>query len=287
MPYVDYSDGKYSKELWVLDLPTMWYYGEGAISDETNSYRFNTLGYRDDEFSKVDMLISGCSVTFGEGIPEQWRWGDVLADKLGIKSKANIGHRGGSIYSTILYSMAYIKKYGKPKYIFCMFPDLSRYNIPIVDTIASSYASPSEVKTHGTIVNIPIKNLYDSFETPKYMKIPYNLSDIFPVDVGVYQGTMQIQMFSMYCKAEGIKFLWSTWDKHFNSAIHPFKNEYPEYVDYINDYVPEKTDCHQDLLDTYGLNFYRGLDNLDKEIGYHQGIHDHVHMAESFYKALN
>jgi hypothetical protein len=286
MPYVDYSEGKYSKELWTLHVPTMWYYGEGATSDTTNSYRFNSLGYRDDEFSEVDFLFSGCSVTFGEGIPEDRIWGNVLADKLKTKSKANLGHRGGSVYSIIMYSMAYIKKYGKPKQIFCLFPDLSRVSIPLSYGIVSEYSPPFDDNGHGSIVNIPIRNMHDSFETPKYMKLPYNLSRIFPIDVAIYQAAMQIHMFSMYCREAGIKFVWSTWDKDFSGAIKKFKEEFPEYIDYLDNYDQGETSCHEDLLDTYGMNFHRGLDNMGQEAGYHQGIHEHAHIAEAFYNSI-
>jgi hypothetical protein len=286
MPYVDYFEGKHSKELWTLQVPIMWYYGEGAVSDQINSYRFNALGYRDDEFSEVDLLIAGCSVTFGEGIPEDRIWGNVLAEKMNITRKANIGHRGGSVYSILMYSMAYIKKYGKPKYVFCLFPDLSRLNIPLSLGIAADYSEPFKDPNKGSIVNIPIKNLTDKSEAPKYMKSPYNLSKIIPVDVAIHQAMMQINVFSMYCAEAGIKFMWSTWDESFNDLIKEFKSEFPEYIDYLNDYSVKDNTCHSELLDKYGLNFYRGLDNLDNKVPHHQGIHEHTHIAEAFYNSL-
>lgn len=284
MPYVDYFDGKYSAELWTLQLPEMLYYGEGAVPDKVNSYRFNSLGFRDDEFSRVDLLIAGCSVTMGEGVPEDRIWGNVAADMLGIESKANIGHRGGSVYSIIAYSMAYIKTYGKPKYVFCLFPDLSRLNVPLSRGITADFTEPFTVPNRGSIVNIPIKNMTDTSEAPKYMKVPYNLSQILPIDVAIHQAMMQIQMFSMYCEAAGIKFLWSTWDASFNESIQKFKSNFPEYIDYLSSYQKESDSCHPELLDKYGINFHRGLDNLDKNIHYHQGIHEHAHVADVFYE---
>jgi len=286
MPYVDYFDGKYSAELWTLQLPEMLYYGEGAVPDKVNSYRFNSLGFRDDEFSRVDLLIAGCSVTMGEGVPEDRIWGNVAADMLGIKSKANIGHRGGSVYSIIMYSMAYIKTYGKPKYIFCLFPDLSRLNIPLTKGITADFNQPNEGEGVGSIMNIPIKNMTDTSAAPKYMKSPYNLSQILPVDVSIYQAMMQISMFSMYCSSANIKFIWSTWDQSFNDSVKRYIKNFPEYVDYLENYFGivsnKNSKCHLDLLKKYETNFYRGLDNLDKDSHYHQGIHEHAHIAETF-----
>lgn len=46
------------------------------------SYKFNQYGYRCDEFStkgKTNILILGCSIAFGVGIPKSFRFGEVFS----------------------------------------------------------------------------------------------------------------------------------------------------------------------------------------------------------------
>lgn len=166
-------------------------------------YKINSDGFRSNHFKNIDgnpsILFGGCSWTFGEGLPEDYTWTKLLTDKIekevGIKlDYFNTGYMGSSIDLIIKNTMGFIRKYGKPTYIFLLFPDLARKTI--FDENNSQYikAFPnihwlSENKKHAqrvyTIEHKRENNIYDNFN------FIYLLED--------------------YVKLSGIKLLWSTW----------------------------------------------------------------------------
>lgn len=94
------------------------------------SYIFNNEVFRCDDldknFAKDNFLFSGCSVTFGMGIPYEKTWPYQLNKMLGGDKLFNIGLPAGSFKSIIFDVFAYLRKYGKPKGIFILFPPLLR-----------------------------------------------------------------------------------------------------------------------------------------------------------------
>lgn len=60
-------------------------------------YLYNEYSFRGGGFSgKSELLVAGCSMTFGIGVPEQDTWGARLAKFLNIDDFANIGLAGAS-----------------------------------------------------------------------------------------------------------------------------------------------------------------------------------------------
>jgi len=50
--------------------------------DEHNTYDINSLGLRGKLDMDADVLASGCSITFGIGVPEDGRWTNILSKKI-------------------------------------------------------------------------------------------------------------------------------------------------------------------------------------------------------------
>lgn len=256
-------------------------------------YDLNSYGYRSAEFIKSPkMIAAGCSMTYGEGVPEEARWGNFLAEKLDAsKNYVNLGIRGASVGQIVLNIFAYIEKYGKPEYLFCVFPNLERIEFVFhKDLIVDKYGTqPKDFSELKSDYQRSYTHLHDSNQTPpKYMKSPVYMQDVIPTEYATYLASGYIQMLTTYCRDAGITFKWSTWNERFCESARTYG--YPAYVDSwdilkINPYKDKnqfaEVNCHLDLLDKYNKNFYIGLDE-----SIHWGVHPHVHMAEEFFRSL-
>lgn len=97
-------------------------------------YRSNSSGFRADEFSSehdgLHILFSGCSITFGDGMFEEYMWARLTYDKIASETKVsgfyNIAFNGANHSDIILQTFKYIDRYGNPDVIFINFPDLKR-----------------------------------------------------------------------------------------------------------------------------------------------------------------
>lgn len=107
------------------------------INENVNDfYKTNSYGYRCDSFTKdhdgTHILFAGCSVTFGEALPENFLWAKKLYNKISETTNTsgyfNIGRPGSSMTDIISLIKAYQDKYGTPDYIFVLFPDPDRDN---------------------------------------------------------------------------------------------------------------------------------------------------------------
>lgn len=145
----------------------------------------------------------------------------------------------------------------------------------------------------------------------EYSKKPHDMLDVLPADVAVYNSIQSILMLDQYCRSHNITFAWSTWDVNSFGFLSKMKTMYPKnYSNYVELdlewWIPnpdssvsgelfvgeqagamrgktrEAVNCHQDLLDKYGVNFYRGLDDAHGIEYTHPGIHQHSHIADKF-----
>ena len=223
-------------------------------------------------------------MTFGEGVPEEATWGRLLASSLQVEgSYANLGIRGASIGQIVLNTFAYIKKFGNPKYLFCLFPDFKRMEFVFhKDLIVDEYGARKIEDFYGEDINISRSHLHTkNFIPPKYMKSPVCLQDVMPLEHAIFQSMGYIDMLTTYCNATGVKFLWSTWDYEFSDECA--NREYPNYVDVVLEHrvsnIHNMVDvtCHKELLQKYRKNFYQGLDEAP-----HWGVHQHAHLADLF-----
>ena len=89
------------------------------------NYKFNSYGFRSDEFTNTDNLVSlGCSFTLGTGIPYESTWSYIISKKLNL---ANFNLAIDSTSADCCFRMAYnwIQQL-KPKIVLYQSPDPSR-----------------------------------------------------------------------------------------------------------------------------------------------------------------
>lgn len=95
----------------------------GAIT-----YKFNSYGFRCDEFSQGPYLLAlGCSYTIGIGLPVESTWPEVLAKKLGLKC-ANLAWGGYSADSCYRLAEYWIPEL-RPDYVCILVPPRNRLEL--------------------------------------------------------------------------------------------------------------------------------------------------------------
>lgn len=263
--------------------------------DPIQEYKINSSGYRGPEFeSNIDLLVAGCSFTYGMGVPEDATWGANLA-KLMNMSYNNLSMNGASVQWIVGQLFAYFGQYGNPKVLVCLFPNFTRSLFCSDSEILTDHEghvedSTKDIDSKKSLFNvdlsvIPAKNL-----RPKYSKAPHRLEDVSNVDTAVQISMQNIRMLEQYCRSNGIVFYWGSWNQPTCSIIeyqglaeeYNFSHYVPtEYTLWDGDDIPN---CHQELSDIYGPAFYAGTDDL---LGMpHFGVHRHIHFAECFMKAI-
>jgi hypothetical protein len=208
---------------------TLYNIGLKESSDARIEYLINKDGFRSKSFdsfdkNKTNILFAGCSWTFGEALPEEHIWPRILSDKIGNALDQdvefyNLGVMGGSIELSIKNLLGFIKRYGKPDYIFAVMPNYARsiaYNEKtnkFMNVVISSDAAQDQLS---------LKEYRDTF-------IRYTMG--FSEKEKMLHSSILLSTFEEFCESSGIKFLWSTYapkitdqgDKESNNE-YTFKN---------------------------------------------------------------
>ncbi len=271
------------------------------------TYRFNENGYRSDTFKQgTDMLVTGCSFTFGSGIPDEFRWGDILSKNLRL-SYSNLAVPGSSVIRQVRDLFAYFKEYGHPKYIFAVFPVFNRMEIISNPKYFKPGAWERSIEKMKKNEYINYKDLYRQTSNinmiprkQKFLTQPLIAEDVIPSEIPQFYSSVHIQMLQQYCDLAGIKFAWSTWHHPQNKVLHEVNKLYPNTFVNMVDTNPhgwsynKKTKeydyrennqlikCHEYYKDISKDMFHMAR---DVEFGIewaHWGTHRHLHVAEAF-----
>jgi len=275
-------------------------------------YSINYMGYRSDKFDETrDIVFSGCSNTWGEGVVFDGIWGNILSKSLDKKSY-NLGLRAKSTQFIVKNTIAFCKEFGNPKVIFCLFPEFTRIQMKShADFMVGKRTPYKKVGRHEYSV-IPYRE--NPEKDIKYSKAPHIAEDIIPSEFLFSVNLDYIHMLELYCELNNIKLFWGTWERWQDEYLHKnidstdFKNYvYLEqdkwnnsplngYLDrfYGDDNTQMKhIECHDEYKETYGMNFDFPMDanpksgsSGEKLVLGHMAVHRHLHVAEKFEKAF-
>lgn len=84
------------------------------------TYKFNSNGFRSDEFVNNNFLFFGCSFTLGEGVSVNDRWTKIVSEKLEMIEN-NLGVNGGSGDTCFRLINYWVPKL-TPKHVFILYP---------------------------------------------------------------------------------------------------------------------------------------------------------------------
>jgi|688.fasta_scaffold247237_3 hypothetical protein len=190
------------------------------INDPLISYTINNYRYRSDDISKdyseSNFLYSGCSNTFGLGLPLESIWAHQLNSFLGKEKFINLGINGGS-YKTVVYDVFnYIRNFGKPKGVFLLLPNLER--------------QITFVKSEEDKVSIQLK---------MHKKTNLEISKIITEEANLFEFYNTIKMLEDYLFELKIPLIWATWDTDLDKKIRLTQN-FRNYISTNNFEVYEK-----------------------------------------------
>jgi hypothetical protein len=242
-------------------------------------YRINTNGFRTHNFKentdeKKIVLASGCSFTFGLGLPEKYSWPKILEDRLNENSNEylvyNLGWPGSGYFLTIKNIFSFIKKYGNPHSIFISFPNLNR----------DVYYSKIEKKFKAQVVNISY--VFKGNADMKDFVINYDEGG------NLIKTVSYMNALEMFCNTNNIKLYWTTWcpveadlmqDINFDNY---FRSEKTLWNRLTNKKEAKNNKDYKDSLPDKFLKFWEIAG--DKS---HPGISWSYEQADMFFKLYN
>lgn len=251
-------------------------------------YNHNSDGFRSPEFDKLNnekkVLFLGCSHTYGVGLPEEYRFSNILSEKINYKF-ANISSPGDSVMSQVRKAFWYFRNYGNPKTIICIFP-IFRMESPLVwyKNEKSTYVSHDPINKPNYMIE---NHYFEHNRFKKYAKAPYDLEDVLSQEASIFYSYLYIDILDQYCSSNNINLVWSIWQNQqlFDEIT---KSEYiPSHKNKITltstQIDMHHMSCHSELKSDI---FFDAA--ADRKSGYepHWGIHKNIHIAEEIYKHI-
>jgi hypothetical protein len=275
--------------------------------DEVNTYKINSIGCRGEIDEDSDILASGCSITFGLGVPELGTWPNLLSKKIN-RSVTNLGGPGASVESICFNIIQYCLNTKMPKEIFCLMPDFFRSMIVVdkefykskvnrglmgtLDPLGYVFCNPKVIKDG--------KSFFMEVEDKKYVE-----DSISPHQL-IMNSIRYIYMLEAFCSSNNIKLYWSVWDppssyileelvKNKDFKLKNFSSFYPPDSDYngpgsmISWYCKPENHEHElkDHASWSNGSDYAFIDGKKTFKNSHPGIHTQEHFADFFYNIYN
>jgi len=249
----------------------------------------NSHGFRGKNFKRdTELLVAGCSQTYGYALTEESMWGVMLAKENNI-SYSNLSVPGASAMHIVFDIFKYFEEFGHPKIIVALFPDFYRIKTFLDSKILNQ-------RSKQPMRNIENNTFVDTYGNHgqvflKYLKLPTSPDNIYSQEFTYMINSMFITLLENYCNKNNINFIWA---KTFNGEKYDqdedsflsFKNyysldlskeitqngknnfsEYPEYT------------CHKNNEEN-DPNWTVAADNA------HFGTHANIHIKDFFQKIL-
>lgn len=270
--------------------------------DEQNTYEINRFGFRGEIDGNSDILASGCSITFGIGLPESGRWTNFLSNSLD-KTVMNLGSPGASVESICQNLVQYSLNTKMPKEIFCLFPDFFRRMVVVDKDFYKTKQGSQSTVDHTFLLQTFCNPTLVFHNGSVFMKIKdkkYIEDSISPHQL-ILNSVNAIYMLEAFCLTNNIKLHWTTWDIKTNALmkellkINNFKLK--NFVSLYGDNPKEnlnltiKENCDSDhnseFKDSMCWNSGSDYSVIDYKKVYdraHPGIHFQHHVADFFYK---
>lgn len=188
----------------------------GIEPDEKITYKLNKHGLRSDNYKKkhngLHILFAGDSSVEGGSNSIDNIWTTILYNKIKESEKVSgyysIGLSGLGIQTIVQQILIYIEEYGKPDYIFAMYPDFFRYfkwdktaerwKFAISAETLDGHVLKRSDDTHSLIW----QKLFNTEEVSEDEERSILINHI-----------LLLRIFESFCNIMNIKYIWSTWDQ--------------------------------------------------------------------------
>ena len=269
--------------------------------DKDNTYEINRFGFRGEIYDNSETIASGCSMTFGTGLPEEGRWSNLLGNRVN-RGIINLGNPGASVAPICNTIIQYCLNNKMPKEIFCLMPDFFRSMVVVDREFYKSKIDKGDAGKEDVLellfCNPNIKRdgylLFMEVEDKKYIE------DLTSPHQLILDSINSIYILEAFCLSNNIKLYWTTWDipsslvmeelckmknfklKNFKSFFQPDtkKNEDPFTQNACN--LHHESEFKDSLWWTMGSDYsvinYKKVYNRK-----HPGVHFQTHVSDFFY----
>jgi hypothetical protein len=270
--------------------------------DPYNKYEINSLGLRGKVDENAEILVSGCSVTFGIGVPESARWTDLLSKKTN-KSVMNIGNPGASVQTICNDIIRYCMNNKMPKEIFCLMPDFFRSMVVVDKEFYKSKVDRNLGQINGLQLMFCGPKVISYDEETAFMvemKDQKYIEDSISPHQLIFNSINSLYILESFCLSNNIKLHWTTLHttsflimkklmkvknfklKNYSPLLLKDKPESPNL--YIKDICNSDHDSEfKDSPCWHEGSDYVVVDYKRKPYSAHPGIHFHHHVADFFY----
>lgn len=242
-------------------------YSQCAEFDKNNgdfNYTVNKDGFRSKNFTKLNqetanILVAGCSVTFGFGLPEDKVWPNILKNLISFNSDKkikldNIGVCGIDSIQEIYNIFIYIEKYGRPDYIFVNLPPI--YRRPDIENVRARVSTRQDLNVLHT------KEEVESYLTANWKDHGINF----------FQNIIAIRQLEMHCKQLDIPLYWMSWDVGTQEYYKTFN-----FSNMVTFNIPHKNVDNLCITESDKKYWFTARD------GMHVGYQNHLIYADAFY----
>ena len=233
--------------------------------DSRVTYKLNNFAHRSEDFFTLDqnknnILFTGCSSTFGIGLPEKYIWSKILYNNLPLNNKGpfqSIGIPGAGAERLISNIFKYCREFGNPKYIFIAFQDYTR------EMIYEENENGGKFKDH----------IHLNYRTSKMdVTSNYDISLIF-------QFQNLYRMLETYCKSHNIILLSTSWDSITKTIMSElFTKSFTQNSIHFHEYVKN---FNIDSIIKSDMDFLSAARD-----GHHPGIVSQNFISDSFLLGL-
>jgi hypothetical protein len=294
----DYCDWLETKKLSFWHVPDDEIRYDNNIIDNANSqhitydkfdiiYSFSNLGFRIDtsgpltikeatNYNKI--LVGGCSVTEGIGLPENHIWHSFLIEQLQKRrsetpiAKFNVAKGGRSIESIIRYAYIFIEHYKfDPDFVLLCLPPINRKEILLLkDDVTPEIYHYMLGVTPATTDSRELKEEYE--KNSKTLTYSQNYHDCF----------RNLLFFKWFCQAKNIPWYFCFWNDDFSQHnisynLGPVQNiSYDIPAELEKQYIPIRmTSAQGPFIQTIARDYM------------HFGPNSHYQMASDMYAYIN
>lgn len=252
------------------------------------TYKINSYGYRGEEFnSNSEVLVLGCSQTFGAGMPQEYIWPEIFCKSL-QKKYSNLASLGDSLQGQVYKAFKYFQEFGNPKIIIACFPIL-RMETPNIPGKLSRLEKNRDVDIYGIEMAYINGDVFSNIS-----KAPHDPECVIPPEMAVFYNFMFLEILRQYCRSNNIIFIWSNWDDIQAISFAKY-NVSPAFLNYVNEDIHEygmdqnlnelvfkkrRMLCHSEFKNNKLFDY--AADHIEGKRQGHWGIHMHLHVAEAF-----
>lgn len=200
------KDYYYSKKLFLQEVMD---YDQGYFEYKLNENLFRCKNFSKFDSGKFNLLVLGCSITAGVGLPEDMLWFNRVVDKLGLDKNStdvyNLSINGSGVSNLIRNANTFIKTVGRPDMVLMLLPQSTRGLIWNKDFHRFQIAHYEPAYLNFATNRARKKDKFSDKFIEYYMDI-YSHEDV------LMQRSIEINSFEYLCEAYGINLLWATWN---------------------------------------------------------------------------